>query len=308
VSVAFLSFAIVALAPGDPALLIAGEGASAEYIEEVRRAYGLDRPITEQALLYVTNLFKGEWGLSVAYSRPALTVILERLPQTLLLVGTALTLAIYLGIKIGVASARKSHRTMDNLLSVVTLVLYSIPVFWLGLILILAFSLYIPILPSGGMFSIGAERSLLTLIPSVIWHMILPVITLSSFFLAIYARLTRSGMMDILSSNFILAAKAKGLPQDRILYRHALRNALIPIVAVAGVQFGIVVSGVVLTETVYSWPGMGSLLVQAVSYRDYPLVTGILVITSLAVAVSNFIADLIIAYLDPRVRTQITGR
>jgi peptide/nickel transport system permease protein len=305
--IVLLAFIMINLAPGDPAVLLAGEAATPEYLNNIRKAYGLDKPLYERLFIYITNFLKGDWGYSLSYQMPVINAIMNRLPQTLLLVGVALTLSIIIGIFIGVISSSRAYSLLDHMLSSATLILYSIPVFWLGLMLILSFSLYLPIFPTGGMYDIGISRDPMVLIPNILWHMVLPVITLASLFTATYARITRSVMIDVLRSNYILAAIAKGIPRRRILYRHALRNALIPIIAVAGAQFGQIVAGAVLTETIYSWPGIGTLLVQAVSYRDYPLITGILLLTGIAVAISNFIADIIMARIDPRIRSRLIG-
>jgi len=307
ISIITIAFFMINLAPGDPAVLLAGEAATPEYIENVRKVYGLDRPLIDRYIIYMTSFFKGEWGYSMSYQMPVINAILSRLPQTLLLVGIALMLGILVGIYVGVISAERANSIVDVCLSSLTLLFYSLPVFWLGMMLILVFSIYIPIFPPGGMFDIGISMDPISLIPNILWHLVLPVLTLSTIFIATYARITRSVMIDVLQSNYIVAAIAKGIPRRRVIYRHALRNALIPVVAVAGSQFGQVVAGAVLTETIYSWPGIGMLLVQAVSYRDYPLVTGIFVFTAIAVSISNLVADIIMARIDPRVRASIIG-
>lgn len=303
-----LAFFIINLAPGDPAILMAGEAATPEYIDNIRKAYGLDKPIHERFIIYVSNLLTGNWGYSLSYQMPVIDAIFTRLPQTLLLVGSALIIGIFVGLLLGITSATRENRLVDLLISSATLTLYSIPVFWLGLLLILAFSIYYPLFPTGGLYDIGIESNLLVLIPNILWHMVLPVTTLSTIFIATYARITRSVMIESLRSNYVIGAIAKGLPRKVVLYRYALRNALIPIIAVAGSQFGQIIAGAVLTETIYSWPGMGTLLVQALSYRDYPLITGILIFTGIAVAISNFVADLIMARIDPRVRARLIGK
>jgi len=307
ISIITIAFFMISLAPGDPAVLLAGEAATPEYIENIRKVYGLDKPLVDRYIIYISNFFKGEWGYSFSYQMPVINAILSRLTQTLLLVGTALTLGILIGIYIGVASANRANTLLDVGLSSLTLIFYSLPIFWLGMLLILTFSIYIPIFPAGGMFDIGISMDPMSLIPNVLWHLVLPVLTLSTIFIATYARITRSVMIDVLQSNYIVAAIAKGIPKRRVVYRHALRNALIPIIAVAGSQFGQVVAGAVLTETIYSWPGIGTLLVQAISYRDYPLVTGIFIFTAVAVSISNLVADIIMARIDPRVRAGIIG-
>ena len=302
-SVAILTFILIRVAPGDPAELIAGEAASPEYIQRVREEFGLDKPVLEQLAIYLFSLFRGNLGFSITFSRPVLDVILERLPQTILLVGTAIFIAIALGILLGITSAKRPYSFVDSLINVFTLTLYSTPVFWLGLVMILGLALWIPIFPTGGMLDIGIENDPIAMALSVLKHLFLPSITLSALFLATYARLTRAGLLEAMGMNYILQARAKGVPEKQILRKHALKNALLPIITVAGIQIGLMVGGVVLTESVFSWPGIGSLLVLAVSYRDYPLVTGIFLFTSVSVAISNFAVDIIYAIVDPRIRT-----
>ncbi len=301
--VVILTFGLIRLAPGDPAELLAGEAASPEYVKRVREDYGLDRPIYEQLIIYLSGIIRGDLGFSISFSRPVLDVILERLPQTMLLVGSAITIALVVGILLGILSARRAFKVQDTVITAVTLTLYSTPVFWLGMMLILLFSLWIPIFPTGGYFDVGVEKNLTEFILNVSWHLILPACTLSVFFLALYTRLTRAGLLDALSSNYIIGARAKGVPERILLYKHALKNALLPIVTVAAIQIGLMVGGVVLTEGVFSWPGVGQLLIQAVGYRDYMLVTGIFLITAVSVSIANFAADIIYAIIDPRIRT-----
>lgn len=302
--VAILSFFLIRLAPGDPATLIAGEAASPEYIEAVRKQYGLDKPIAEQLIIYIAKLLSLDMGFSVTYGRPVLAVIFDRLPQTVLLVGTSIVLSFLLGVFLGIISARKAYTIFDWMINSFTLVLYSTPAFWLGLLLILVFALWIPIFPVGGMIDINIGDDPFLRFYSMLHHLVLPSLTLSSFFLATYTRLTRAGLIETLGMNYILLAYAKGLPDRLILRRHALKNALLPIITVLAIQLGLMVGGVVFTESVFSWPGVGTLLVQAVNYRDYPLVTGIFIFTSATVALANLIADIVYMIIDPRIRTE----
>jgi len=295
---------LVHLAPGDPAQLLAGEAASPDYVKLIRAEYGLDRPLPEQLATYLGNLARGNLGYSLTFSQPVLDVILGRIPQTLLLVGTAIFISITVGILLGLASARRPFSATDAVINSTTLTLYSIPTFWLGEVLILAFALQIRLFPTGGLFDVGVETNTFDLMANVAWHMVLPVLTLSALFLASYARLTRAGLFESLRMNYIVQARAKGVSEKDILNRHALRNALLPVITVAGIQIGYAVGGVVLTENVFSWPGIGTLLVLAVSYRDYPLVTGIFLISAISVAVANLIADMIYGIVDPRIKTE----
>jgi len=306
VAVALISFFVINLAPGNPAVMLAGEAASPEYIKEIEKAYGFDKPIEERLFIYLHHLFLGDWGYSTYYQAPVFKAILQRLPATLLLMLTALAIAIALGIYLGAVTSSRAFSKFDALVNYVSLTFYSFPAYWLALMLILIFSLYIPAFPTGGMMDIGIEGAVQKVL-NVIWHMVLPVTTLSLIFMASYLRLTRQVMIDVLSSNFIFTAIAKGLPKKRIIFKHALRNALIPVIAMAGTQFGQVIAGAVLTETIFSWPGMGSLLIQAVTYRDYPLVIGIFIMTAIVTSLSNFVADVLMARVDPRIKAKLIG-
>lgn len=301
---AILSFFLIRLAPGDPATLIAGEAASPEYIQTVRKQYGLDRPVAEQLIIYLSRFFRGDLGYSITFGAPVLSVILDRLPQTILLVGTSIVISFLLGLALGLLSAKKAFTIFDGLINAVTIILYSIPAFWLGLVLILVFALWYPIFPIGGMMDINISNGFLTRFLDVLHHLVLPSMTLSTFFLATYTRMTRAGLIEALGMNYIILAQAKGVPENKILRKHALKNALLPIITVLAIQLGLMVGGVVFTETIFSWPGVGSLLIQAVNYRDYPLVTGIFIFTSAAVALANFIADIVYMVVDPRIRTE----
>ncbi|MDG6933632.1 MAG: ABC transporter permease [Nitrososphaerota archaeon] len=301
--VALLSFFLIKLAPGDPAVLLGGEGATPQYLEVIRQEYGLNLPITQQLVIYFEHLLTGNLGFSITYSQPVITVIMERLPNTLLLVGTAFVLSLFLGVILGIASASKPYSLRDRLISTFSLLLYSTPVFVTGLLLIYIFVIKIHAFPPGGMFAIGSQTSLVTLIPSVAYHMVLPVLALSTFFLATYTLLTRAGLIEAMGMNYITMARAKGVPEGRVIRVHALRNALLPIVTVAGVQLGLIVTGAVLTENIFSWPGIGTLLIQAVEYRDFALVTGIFIITAISVAAANLAADIIYGLVDPRIRS-----
>ncbi|MCS6784476.1 MAG: ABC transporter permease [Candidatus Caldarchaeum sp.] len=303
-TVAILSFFLIRLAPGDPATLIAGEAASPEYIQTVRKQYGLDRPVAEQLIIYLSRFFRGDLGYSITFGAPVLSVILDRLPQTILLVGTSIVISFLLGLALGLLSAKKAFTIFDGLINAVTIILYSIPAFWLGLVLILVFALWYPIFPIGGMMDINISNGFLTRFLDVLHHLVLPSMTLSTFFLATYTRMTRAGLIEALGMNYIILAQAKGVPENKILRKHALKNALLPIITVLAIQLGLMVGGVVFTETIFSWPGVGSLLIQAVNYRDYPLVTGIFIFTSAAVALANFIADIVYMVVDPRIRTE----
>ncbi len=296
-----ISFLLLRLARGDPAALMAGEGASPEYVETLRREFGLDRPLHEQYFIYLFALFRGNWGFSLTYNRPVLEVISQRIPQTVLLVVTGLSLAIFVGVTLGIVAARSPHSAKDSAITSASLLFYSIPVFWLAQLFILVMGVYLRIFPIFGMYTIGLTPYSLEWGLDVIWHLILPATTLALAFLAVYARLTRAGLLEVLGMNFIVAARAKGVPEEQVIRKHALKSALLPVVTVAGIQFGLAVAGVVLTETVYAWPGIGRLLTEAVFFRDYPLIMGIFIIVSLSVVIANLVTDVIYAVIDPRI-------
>ena len=305
-SVIIIAFLLVRLAPGDPALIMAGEAATPEYVEMIRQKYGLDKPFHEQLIIQLKNMFTGDWGLSLTFNRPVLEVIFERLPQTLLLVGIAITLSILLGVFLALVAARSPYSIKDNLITFFSLLGFSIPVFWFAQVLVLIFGIYLRLLPIAGIYDIGVKPlSRLfwgwEFITNVLKHVIMPVTALSTFFLATYIKLTRTGLLEVQRMNFMLAARAKGVPENELLRRHGLRNALLPIITVAGIQFGLMVAGVVLTETVFAWPGVGRLLIDAVMFRDYPLVMGVFVFVSFTVVIANLIADITYALVDPRI-------
>lgn len=305
-SVIIIAFFLIRLAPGDAAVLMAGEAASPQYIEMIRTKYGLDKPLGTQLVIQLKNFFTGDWGRSLTFERPVLDVILERLPQTLLLVGIGLILAIFFGIFLGLTAARTPYSLKDNLITFFSFLGYSIPVFWLAQVLILIFGIHLHILPISGIYDIGVKPFSRmfwgwTFTKNVLKHLIMPATALATVFIATYTKLTRTGLLEVQRTNFMLAARAKGVPEKDVLRQHALRNALLPVITVAGIQFGVAVSGVVLTETVFAWQGVGRLLYDAVLFRDYPLVMGIFVIVSFSVVIANLITDILYALVDPRI-------
>ena len=297
------AFILLKLAPGDPALLLAGEGATPQYIENMKKIYGLDKPIFEQYLIYVGKFLIGDWGFSISHQRPVLDVILERLPATLILAGSALFISVLFGIILGVVAAVKRESIIDYLISSVSMILYSIPVFVIAEFLILFFAVEYKIFPISGFVSVGISgRNIFLYVSDVLWHLMLPSISLALLLMAYFVRLTRSSMIEVLSSNYIIAARARGILPNRILFKHALKNALIPVVTMAGIQLAAMVGGVVITETIFAWPGIGKLTMEAIESRDYPLITGIFIFVTIAVILINIITDYIYTILDPRVR------
>jgi len=298
-----LSFLVIRLAPGDPVSILAGESASLQYREMVMHNYGLDKPLYEQLLIYILNVLQGNLGNSYVWKEPVLNAILRRLPATVLLVGCGLTIAVILGLIAGVVSGTKPNSLTDNAVMSFAVVGYSVPVFWTAQLFVLTLAVYLRLFPVTGLYSVGSSFSFSYAgVADVLWHLALPVATLSIYFMAVYARLTRTSMLMTMRENFIITARAKGVKEHDVVYKHALRNSLLPVVTSLGVQFGVMIAGVVLTETVYAWPGMGSLLTDAVFYRDYPLVTGIFIFVTITVIVANLVTDLVYTILDPRIR------
>ena len=302
-AIAAMNFLLLQLAPGDAADILAGQmgHASPELVEQMRRDFGLDRPIYKQFFIYLGKLLSLNLGTSNIQQRPVTDLIMERLPATVLLMTTATVVAVALGVLLGVAAARRSGRWLDSVISVLALVVYATPAFWLGLMLIVLFSVYFDLLPSGGMMTIGSGKTGLTLALDIARHLVLPATTLGLFYVAIYARLMRASMLEVYNLDFITTARAKGLTEGRIAWTHAFRNALLPVVTLAGVQFGHLLGGSILVETVFAWPGLGRLVFDALLQRDLNLLLGILFVSSVVVILANLIVDLTYGFLDPRI-------
>ncbi|MEL6948463.1 MAG: ABC transporter permease, partial [Pseudomonadota bacterium] len=264
-AVLVLNFSMLHLAPGDIADTIAQSagGADEEMMAQIRRDYGLDQPFIIQLASYIGRVATFDLGYSFFYNQPVTTLIFEKLPATLLLVITAQLLAIVVGVLLGVSSARNPNGISSHFVTLFSLFGYSAPVFWTGILLLIAFALKIPILPSGGMYDVTVEGNWLTHALNVARHMVLPVVALASIFFALYSRLCRASMMEVLGSDYVRTAKAKGLSERQVVLKHALKNALSPVITLAGIQFSAVVSGAVLVETVFSWPGLGTLALQS---------------------------------------------
>jgi peptide/nickel transport system permease protein len=301
---AVLNFLLIHAAPGDPALMLAGEagGTSEETLREIRSAFGLDRPLPMQLLVYLGALLRGDLGFSYFYRQSVVRLILDRLPATLLLAATALALAWLVGVASGVLAARRPRGLFSNVLSVVSLLGFAMPAFWTAIMLLLLFSVDVEWFPTHGMTTIGLKGGLAAHALDVARHLVLPAVSLAVIFVAVYSRLTRASMMDGLVSDFVRTARAKGLGEPAILVKHALRNALLPVVTIAGIQVGQVLAGAILIETVFSWPGMGRLAFESILRRDYPLLLGILLFSSVAVIAANLVTDLVYGILDPRIR------
>ena len=296
-----LNFLLIHLAPGDVSLVLAGENADPAYVAEIRARYGLDRPFLEQLWRYLVQVGSGDLGLSFRSRQPVLGEILERVPATLLLVGTSLVLSVVIGTCIGTLSARRPGSALDAGVSTLAVALFSVPVFWFGLMLILLFSVRYPILPSMGMASVDAPQGALGSVLDVAQHMVMPVLALMTVTVGQYIRLARTAVAEVMGESYIATARAVGFPGRTVLLRYALRNAALPVVTVLGLQLGLVLTGAVLTETVFSWPGLGRMIYEAILARDTPIIMGAFIVMSITVALASLVTDLIYAALDPRV-------
>ena len=282
-AVVVLNFTLIHIAPGDIADTIAGDmgGATEEVMAQIRADYGLDKPFPVQLGIYLGNVVRLDFGYSFFFNTSVTSLIAERLPATLLLVFTAQIFALVIGVVLGVVSARRPHGLLSYFVTLLALFGYSAPVFWTGIMLLISLS-----------------RQYL----SVAHHLFLPAFTLASIFLALYSRLCRASMLEVLGADYIRTARAKGLSEHDTVYRHALKNSLGPVVTLAGLQFSAVVSGAVLVETVFSWPGLGTLALQSILARDTPTILGILFFSALVVIVGNLLTDLVLRLIDPRIR------
>ncbi|MGI8856748.1 MAG: ABC transporter permease [Thermomicrobiales bacterium] len=297
-----ITFTLIHLAPGDPLIFLAGEGGNAAFYAEMRARYGLDQPIITQLGHYIVTTLHGDFGYSFSYQQPVLRVILGRLPATLLLMGTAITLSTAIGLLLGVVTAIRPHSALDHGIAAFTLTAYAMPVFWLGQLLVLLFAVRLNLLPVQGMVTVRENYTGIHHVLDVIRHLTLPAVTLALPQLALTARLTRTSLREALAEDFITVARAKGLAERAVLWRHALRTALLPIVTVTGGHISVVLTGAALTETIFAWPGIGRLLLDAALKRDYPLLMAIFLLVAATVIVVNLITDLIYTTLDPRVR------
>ena len=306
-AVLVLNFALMYLAPGDIADTIAGDmgGANAEVMAEIRRSYGLDRPVWEQLVSYLWNVVQLDLGYSYFFNTSVVSLLAERVPATLLLVVSAQIVAIFVGVLLGVVAARRPNGLTSHAVTLLALFGFSAPVFWTGIMLLIAFSLLVPLFPVAGMQDVTIDGGTWVKILDVAHHLVLPTITLASIFLALYSRLCRASMLEVLGSDYIRTARAKGLPDRQVVVKHALKNALNPVVTLAGLQFSAVVSGAVLVETVFSWPGLGTLALQSIIARDTPPFLGILFFSSLVVVVASLLTDLALRLIDPRIRSGV---
>ena len=298
VLVSLIGFIVLNLAPGGPMSQFAmNPGMSQAELDRIAESLGLKRPLMVQYLDWFSRLFVGDWGHSFRDGRPVLSVIAGHLPATLLLMGTSTLLSIIIGTWVGVLGAVRRYSIFDTLATVGAMVALSIPTFWFGLVAIFFFSLELGWLPAGNMYTIGDQT-----LGDYAAHLVLPVLVLALVNVAIWSRYMRSATLDVIDQDFVRTARAKGVPYRRVLTHHVIRNALLPMITLAGLQIPTILGGALVTETVFTWPGMGRLFLDSLGYSDYPVIMGILMFSAILVLLGNLLADLLIGVADPRVR------
>ncbi len=305
-AVVVLNFLLIHLAPGDPVDTIAGSmgGMSEALRATLRHQYGLDRPLPVQLWIYVDRVLHGNLGQSYFFNMPVSQLILERVPATVLLIVTSVLGAFLIGTFLGVLASRKPNGLLSQSITVLSVVGYAAPVFWTGIMLIILFASAIPLFPVSGMRGDFGAASGAGAALDVLYHLVLPSVTLGIIYLAYYSRLTRASMLDVLGADYIRTARAKGASEFAVYFRHALRNAVLPVVTVLGLQFGNVLAGAILVETVFNWPGLGRLAFDSVLRRDYPTILGVLLLSSILVVVMNQITDFCYHLIDPRIKNE----
>ena len=293
--VTFIVFFILNLSPGDPAAIILGDQASAEALEMKREELGLNDPLLVRYGNYMLGLVQGDLGVSYKNNLDVWDQVIERFPNTLILAVAGILIALLIGIPTGITSALKQYSAMDNISMIIALIGVSMPVFWLGLMLVIVFALNLRILPSQGMGS-----GFIPLLKSLV----LPAFSLGAGSAAMIARMTRSSMLDVSRQDYISTARAKGIPENTVVRHHMLKNAMIPIITAVGLQFGTLLGGAMLTETVFSWPGVGRLMIDSIKSKDIPLVLGSVIFLAIMFTIVNLIVDIIYAFVDPRIKSQ----
>lgn len=301
--VVVINFCLIQLAPGSFLDLMTAENQVSDpaTIELLRKTYGLDDPVWLQLVKYIWALLQFDFGFSYRQNMPVIQAISVHLPATLLLMTSSIALALAVGVAAGVVASVKVRTVWDTLVSIAAMFFFAAPSFWLGIMLIVLFAVKLGWLPVGGMATIGGAGGGIAGVLDILHHLILPTLALGLFYAAIYARVMRSSMLEVAQLDFVRTARAKGLSRNRVTVSHVLRNALLPVVTILGVQMGTVLAGSVVIESVFSWPGIGSLLFDSVSSRNYPVVLGIMVLGSLVVIGANIAVDLVYMWLDPRI-------
>jgi peptide/nickel transport system permease protein len=301
--VALISFLLVYLAPGDPLGRFFAPNIRPEVIERLREIYGLDKPLPEQFVGFITNYVQvwreDAWGISITYRRPVLELILERIPTTLLLMGTSLAITMIVAVPMGMLAALKQYSVADKIVTTFATIGYAMPSFVIGTFLLYIGAIWTGLFPFGGMTS-----SLRTASDplDIAWHMVLPVSSLAIQSIAGWSRYVRATMLEVMHQDYIRTARAKGLPSGRVNFRHALRNALIPVITLFGLSLPALLAGAVITETIFSWPGLGFLAVNAIGQRDYPIIMAFVLTGGIAVVFGNLLADILYGVVDPRIK------
>ncbi|HEV2809954.1 MAG TPA: ABC transporter permease [Acidimicrobiales bacterium] len=301
-SILIVTFAVVHAAPGDPVVAVAGESGNEEYYQFMREKFGLDRPVLQQFWTYATNVLRGDLGVSFVQSQDVVDLILERVPATLLLMGTALVVSTIGGVALGALAARRPFGPFDLSVSTGALVGYALPSFWLAQLAMLTIAFRTGWFPIQGMTDARANYTGLAHWADVARHMFLPALVLAASEIALITRIARTGILAEMSSDYVRVAQAKGLSPTGALMHHALRNALLPIVTVVGTRIGFLFSGAVLVETVFGWPGLGRLVLSAAQTRDHPLLLGMVLVVAFSLVLANLVTDLVYARVDPRIR------
>jgi len=304
-AVVTLNFLLIHISPGDPVETIAGSmgGMSEDLRAQLRAQYGLDQPFMTQLGVYLWRVLHGDLGFSYFFDAPVAQLIWDRVPATLLLVVTAVCAAFVVGTFVGTLAARKPNGPLSQSITFLSIIGYSAPVFWTGILLIILFASIFPIFPVSDMRTSGGPQEGWAAVVDVLHHLVLPMFTLGFVYLAQYSRLARASVIEALQADYIRTARAKGLSESVVLYKHALRNGVLPVVTLLGLQFGNVLAGAILVETVFNWPGLGRLAFDSVLRRDYPTLLGVLLFASMLVVVMNQLTDLAYRLIDPRIKT-----
>lgn len=297
-----LTFLLIHLAPGDPVDALASEGGDEAYLDRLRAEYGLDRPLPQQFLAYAGNVVQGDFGVSFAQARPVPAVIGARLTPTLLLTGSALVVSTAGALALGALAARRPHGLFDAAVNTTALLAYAMPAFWLAQIVILTVALQTGLFPVQGFTDARSQLTGLERAVDIAHHLVLPMLVLAASEVALLARVTRSGLLQELKRDYVRTARAKGLGEPQIVSRHALRNVMLPVVAIIGNRIGFLFSGAVLVETVFAWPGLGTLLVESARAQDHPIVLALVLLVAFSVVAGSFLTDIANAYIDPRIR------
>ncbi len=303
-AIAVLNFALIRAAPGDPATVMAGEAGAADevFVQQLRERFGLDRPMIEQLGLYLKGIVTFDLGFSYRQGRSVASLIGERLPATLLLTGSAFVISLLFGTALGALAARRAGTWSDTAITTTALLFYATPLFWIALMSQIVFSLKPGLAPNVGYETIGAGYTGVARVLDILHHLILPALTLGLFFTALYARMMRASMLETAGADYVRTARAKGVAPGLVTRRHIARNAILPVVTLAGLQAGQIVGGAILTETVFAWPGIGRLMFEALAQRDYQVLLGVFFVSSAMVVLFNLITDMVYRVVDPRIQ------